>query len=59
MAITAKAAELGNKPLTVHNWVCNNFDWLSSWGAVQSVDDTLAKKRGKAYDIASLEIALL
>lgn len=58
-AITAKAAELGNNPLAIHNWVRNNFDWLPSWGAVQSADDTLAKKRGNAHDIASLEIALL
>ncbi|MFG6487496.1 transglutaminase domain-containing protein [Roseateles sp. BYS78W] len=58
-AITAKAAELGNNPLAIHNWVRNNLDWLPSWGAVQSADDTLAKKRGNAHDIASLEIALL
>ncbi|PTT79421.1 transglutaminase [Pelomonas sp. HMWF004] len=58
-AITAKAAELGNNPLTIHNWVRNNLDWLPTWGAVQSADDTLAKKRGNAHDIASLEIALL
>ncbi|MEO6278295.1 transglutaminase domain-containing protein [Roseateles sp.] len=58
-AITAKAAELGNNPLAIHNWVRNNLDWLPSWGAVQSAEDTLAKKRGNAHDIASLEIALL
>ncbi|WP_082567450.1 transglutaminase domain-containing protein [Pelomonas sp. Root1217] len=57
--ITAKAVELGNNPLNIHNWVRNNLDWIPSWGAVQSADDTLAKKRGNAHDIASLEIALL
>lgn len=58
-AVIAKATELGNNPLNIHNWVRNNLDWIPSWGAVQSADDTLAKKRGNAHDIASLEIALL
>ncbi len=58
-ALTAKAAELGNNPLHIHNWVRNNVEWLPTWGAVQGADDTLAKKRGNAHDIASLEIALL
>lgn len=58
-AIAAKAVELGNNPLNIHNWVRNNVEWLPSWGAVQSAEDTLNKRRGNAHDIASLEIALL
>ncbi|MEQ1694178.1 MAG: transglutaminase-like domain-containing protein, partial [Gemmatimonas sp.] len=58
-AITAKAVELGKNPVSIHNWVRNKVEWVPTWGAIQSAEDTLAKKRGNAHDIASLEIALL
>jgi transglutaminase-like putative cysteine protease len=58
-AITAKAAALGSNPVTIHNWVRNNVEWVPTWGAIQSAEDTLNKLRGNAHDIASLEIALL
>jgi hypothetical protein len=46
-------------PLAIANWVRNNVEWVPTWGAIQSADDTLAKRRGNAHDIASLTIALL
>lgn len=58
-AIVAKAQELGNNPVNIQNWVRNNVEWVPTWGAIQSAEDTLNKKRGNAIDIASLEIALL
>lgn len=58
-AIVAKAQELGNNPVNIQNWVRNNVEWVPTWGAIQSAQDTLDKKRGNAIDIASLEIALL
>jgi hypothetical protein len=58
-AIKAKALELGNNPVAIHNWVRNTVQWLPTWGAIQSADSTLASLKGNAFDIASLEIALL
>lgn len=58
-AIQAKANELGKNPVAIHNWVRNTVEFVPTWGAIQSAEDTLQKKRGNAHDIASLEIALL
>jgi transglutaminase-like putative cysteine protease len=58
-AIRAKAAELGNNPVNIYNWVRNNVEWVPTAGAIQSAHDTLDKKRGNATDTASLVIALL
>lgn len=58
-AIQAKAAELGHDPVAIYQWVRNNVQWQPSWGAVQDADLTLSAKRGNAFDIASLTIALL
>lgn len=58
-AIQAKAAELLNNPVKIHNWVRNSIEFIPSYGSVQGSDMTLQAKRGNAFDIASLEIALL
>ena len=58
-AIRAKAQELGHNPVAIHNWVRNTIEWVPTWGAIQSAQDTLDKQRGNAVDIASLQIALL
>jgi transglutaminase-like putative cysteine protease len=58
-AIKAQALALGNNPVTIHNWARNTLEWAPTWGAIQSAQDTLDKRRGNASDIASLEIALL
>lgn len=58
-AIRAKALELGNNPVAIHNWVRNTIEWTPTWGAIQSAQDTLDKQRGNAVDIAGLQIALL
>src|SRR6218665_837058 len=57
--IRAKALELKNNPVVIHNWVRNHIEWVPTWGAIQSAQDTLDKRRGNAVDIASLQIALL
>lgn len=58
-AVRAKAAELGNDPVRIYNWVRNDVQWQPAWGAVQDADITLSAERGNAFDIASLTIALL
>ena len=58
-AIRAKAQELDRNPVAIHNWVRNHIDYVPTWGAIQSAQDTLDKSRGNAHDIASLTIALL
>ena len=58
-ALRAKALELGNNPVQIQNWVRNHIEWQPTWGALQSAQDTLDKRRGNAHDIASLQIALL
>src|SRR5882724_5845965 len=58
-AIQAKAAELGNNPVNIYNWVRNNIEGVPTAGAIQSAQDTLDKKRGNATDTATLLIALL
>jgi len=58
-AIIAQAAALNHNPVTIHNWVRNNVEWLPTWGAMQTSDHTLSTLKGNAMDIASLTIALL
>lgn len=58
-ALRAKAQELGHNPVAIFNWVRNTIEYIPTWGAIQSAQDTLDKQRGNAIDIASLQIALL
>lgn len=58
-AIRAKAQELGNNPVNIHNWVRNTIEFIPSYGSIQGSEMTLQARRGNAFDIASLEIALL
>ena len=58
-AIENKAAELDHDPVRIHAWVRNNVDWIPTWGATQSAEHTLSARQGNAFDIASLQIALL
>ena len=58
-AIRAKAQELGNNPVNIHNWVRNSIEFIPSYGSIQGSDMTLQSQRGNAFDTASLEIALL
>jgi len=57
-SIKDKAAELGNDPIKLYNFVRNNTEWLPTWGSMQDADLTLGSLRGNAFDIASLLIAL-
>jgi hypothetical protein len=58
-AIQQLAASLGNQPLAIYNWVRNNIEFLPTQGSVQGAQMTLDAKRGNAYDISSLLMALL
>jgi hypothetical protein len=40
-AIRAKATELGNNPVAIHNWVRNTVHWQPTWGAIQNAQTTL------------------
>ncbi|HZH13452.1 MAG TPA: transglutaminase domain-containing protein [Archangium sp.] len=57
-AIRALAASLGNDPVRIYHWVRNNLTFVPSFGSIQGSDVTLSKRRGNAFDIASLLIAL-
>jgi hypothetical protein len=57
--IRAKAAELGNEPVRIFEWVRNTVQWAPTWGAIQDASHTLSARKGNAFDISSLTIALL
>ena len=58
-AIIAKAAELGNKPVAIYNWVRNNIEYVPTYGSIQGADMCLQTKQCNDFDTASLLIALL
>lgn len=58
-AIKALAAQLGNNPHKIYQWVHDNIYFFPSYGSVQGAQDTLDKRSGNAFDQASLLIALL
>lgn len=57
--IQALAASLDNDPLAIFDWVRNHIDFYPTFGSVQGSQLTLDMRRGNAFDIASLLIALL
>jgi len=54
----ALAQTLEHRPVDIYNWVRHNIKFMPTYGATQSVQQTLDMKRGNAFDIASLLIAL-
>jgi hypothetical protein len=58
-AISELAASLGNQPLPIYEWVRNNIEFVPTFGSVQGSQMTLDARRGNAFDIASLLIAML
>jgi len=58
-SITAKAAELGNKPIAIYEWVRNNVEFVPTYGSIQGADMCLQTMECNAFDTASLLIALL
>ncbi|HEY8356293.1 MAG TPA: transglutaminase-like domain-containing protein, partial [Ramlibacter sp.] len=58
-AIRAKAAELGQNPVEIANWVRRNVRFVPTWGATQTAEAVLRGGHGNAVDTASLTIALL
>ncbi|WP_236822544.1 RHS repeat-associated core domain-containing protein [Andreprevotia sp. IGB-42] len=57
--IKALAAQLGNSPVRIHNWVRNQIAFIPSYGLAQGAAQTLRSRQGNAFDTASLELALL
>ena len=58
-AIRALAESLDNNPVKIHNWVHDHVEYLPTWLSTQGSQRTLESRRGNAFDIASLTIALL
>ncbi len=58
-AIVALAQSLEGNPVKIRNWVYDNIEFHPSFGSVQGADQTLLSRRGNAFDIASLTLALL
>jgi hypothetical protein len=57
--VVAEASALSGNPVAIYSWVRNNVQWQPTWGAIQTASQTLSSRRGNAFDIASLMIALL
>ncbi|MGE4073529.1 MAG: DUF6531 domain-containing protein, partial [Lysobacterales bacterium] len=57
--IQALAQSLGNDPITIRNWVYDHIEFMPTFGSIQGADLTLLNRRGNAFDIASLTLALL
>jgi cell wall-associated NlpC family hydrolase/transglutaminase-like putative cysteine protease len=57
--IRAKAAELGNSPVRIYEWVRNSIDYQAYYGALKSAPQTFIEGAGNDFDQASLLIALL
>jgi RHS repeat-associated protein len=57
-AVRALAAQLGNNPVAIYNWVRNNIAYAPGFGATQDADAVLLARRGSATDTATLLVAL-
>jgi len=57
--LQALAASLGNNPLRIYEWVRNNIQFVPTYGSVQGSHMTYVARRGNAFDISSLLMALL
>jgi hypothetical protein len=57
--IRAKAAELGNNPIKIYEYVRNNFQYEPYYGSLKGANQTLQEMAGNDFDQASLLIALL
>lgn len=58
-AIIDKAAELGNDPRAILNFVRNEIDFVPYYGVKKGADATLLERQGNAFDQATLLSALL
>jgi len=53
------AAQLGNDPVKIYEYVRNTIDFEPTWGSIKGSVLTLWERSGNAFDTASLLIALL
>ena len=58
-AIQDLAQSLGGRPVAIRNWVHDHIEFIPTWGSIQGADQTLLNRRGNAFDIASLTLALM
>lgn len=56
--IQALAQSLGS-PIAIRNWVYDHIEFTPTFGSIQGSALTLLNRRGNAFDIASLTLALL
>ena len=57
--IKAKAAELGDNPVKIYEWVRNNIKYEPYYGSLKGAQQTLLEGAGNDFDQASLLISLL
>lgn len=57
--IRALAQSLGGQPVAIRNWVYDNIEFMPTFGSIQGAGLTLLNRRGNAFDIASLTLALM
>ncbi len=58
-AIRDLAAQLGNKPNRILEWVQNNIEFVPTYSSIQGADMCLQSRQCNAYDTNSLLISLL
>lgn len=58
-AITEKAAELGNDPVRIYEFVRNELEYQSYYGLMKGPEATLRSGGGNEYDLAALLVSLL
>jgi transglutaminase-like putative cysteine protease len=53
------AAQLGNKPTKIFEWVQNNIEFVPTYGSIQGADMCLQSRQCNAFDANALLISLL
>ncbi|CAG0987055.1 partial putative deoxyribonuclease RhsA, partial [Myxococcaceae bacterium] len=59
VAITEKAAELGNDPVHIYEFVRNEIEYQPYYGLMKGPESTLHSGAGNEYDLAALLVSLL
>ncbi len=56
--IRAQAAELGNDPVRIYEFVRNEFEYQAYYGLMKGPESTLRVRAGNEYDLAALLVSL-
>jgi hypothetical protein len=57
--IVALVEALDDDPVRIYHWVRNHIEFIPSYGVIQGADETLANRRGNAFDTATLLVGML